>query len=107
LRALIRDSATLPYVSKVSLWEITIKTSLQRLDLVVSFTEFMDELPKQGFRLLDIDMQDLRTLYTLPLHHGDPFDRLIIAQAIARSWPIISDDGKLIYTLLSYFSSLF
>ncbi|WP_394334302.1 PIN domain-containing protein [Spirosoma aerolatum] len=51
-------------------------------------------LPKQGFQFLDIEPSDLHTLYTLPMHHGDPFDRMIIAQAIARSWPVVSDGGK-------------
>ncbi|GAA4400867.1 type II toxin-antitoxin system VapC family toxin [Nibrella viscosa] len=94
VRTLIRDPQNIPYISKASLWEITIKSSLGKLDLEVSFDAFLDELPKQGFQFLDIEPADLRILYTLPMHHGDPFDRLIIAQAIAHSWPVISDDSK-------------
>lgn len=59
-----------------------------------SFNAFMDELPKQGFSFLDIEPDDLRVLYTLPLQHGDPFDRLIIAQATVHKWPVVSDDDK-------------
>lgn len=84
----------MPFISVVSLWEITIKATLGKLDLGTSFNSFMDELPRQGFLFTDIEPADLRVLYSLPMHHGDPFDRLIIAQAIARKWPIVSDDGK-------------
>lgn len=94
VRDLIQDPQTVPYISKSSLWEITIKAALGRLDLGTSFDAFMDELPRQGFQLLNIEVDDLRVLYTLPMHHGDPFDRLILAQAIARSWSVVSDDGK-------------
>lgn len=94
VRALISDRQTTPYVSKASLWEITIKAALGKLDLGTSFNTFMDEIPRQGFQFLDIEPDDLRVLYTLPMHHSDPFDRLIIAQAIARTWPVASDDGK-------------
>ena len=94
LRTIIQDSQNQIYASKASLWEITIKVALGKLDVGLSFNEFIDELPRQGFQFLDIDFQDLRILHALPLLHGDPFDRLIIAQAIARSWPVISDDGK-------------
>lgn len=94
IKELILNSQTVPYISKASLWEITIKASLGRLDLGTSFDAFLEELLRQGFQFLDIQPNDLRTLYTLPMHHGDPFDHLIIAQAIARSWPVVSDDSK-------------
>jgi len=94
VRELIHDAQTMPFISVVSLWEITIKATLGKLDLGTSFNSFMDELPRQGFLFTDIEPADLRVLYSLPMHHGDPFDRLIIAQAIARKWPIVSDDGK-------------
>ena len=93
-RELINDPQTIPFISVVSLWEITIKTTLGKLDLGTSFDSFTDELPKQGFFFIDIKPEDLRILHSLPMHHGDPFDRLIIAQAMTRTWPIISDDSK-------------
>ncbi len=94
IRANLEHPQTTCYVSKASLWEITIKVALGKLDLSGSFNDFIDELPRQGFHLLDIDVDDLRTLYKLPYHHGDPFDRLIIAQALSRRWPVVSDDAK-------------
>lgn len=94
VRDRIEDTQTTCYVSKVSLWEITIKVALGKLDIGTSLDAFLDELPRQGFRLLDIDLNDLRTLHKLPFHHGDPFDRLLIAQAFSRQWPVISDDTK-------------
>ncbi|GAB3567424.1 type II toxin-antitoxin system VapC family toxin [Spirosoma luteolum] len=94
LRDHIEQSQTPCFVSKASLWEITIKAALGKLDLGMAFDQFFDELPRQGFQLLDIDLADLRMLHRLPFYHGDPFDRLIIAQAIARNVPIMSDDAK-------------
>lgn len=94
VRERIEHPQSICLVSKVSLWEITIKAALGKLDLGVSLDIFLNELPRQGFRLLDIDLNELRILRTLPFYHGDPFDRLIIAQAIARDCPIISDDAK-------------
>ncbi len=94
IRANLEHPQTTCYVSKASLWEITIKVALGKLDLIGSFDDFIDELPWQGFHLLDINVDDLRTLYTLPFRHGDPFGRLIIAQALSRRWPVVSDDAK-------------
>lgn len=94
VRAFIQDPQTDLYISKASLWEITIKSSLGKLDLGTSYDDFIEELPRQGFLFLDIEFQDLHVLHSIPFYHGDPFDRLIIAQAMARSWAVISDDGK-------------
>lgn len=71
------------FVSIASLWEMTIKRSLGKLDFEGSIEEFAADLEmRHGFTLLPIVPTDLSRLQTLPRHHGDPFDRLLIAQAL-------------------------
>ena len=91
---LIENPDELIYVSKVSLWEITIKSALGKLDIGIPFLELEPFLQNKGFTIIDFEFAALNILHTLPFHHGDPFDRLIIAQAIANHLPLISDDGK-------------
>ena len=67
------------YISKASLWEITIKVSIGKLNLKGSLIDFYNYLEEKGFEILEFDINDLETLLTLPFHHQDPFDRMIIA----------------------------
>jgi len=79
-------------VSMASFWEITIKTSLGKLTTVGNIAEIMDQAVFKGFKLLTIEREHLIVLSTLDLIHRDPFDRLIIAQAIAEKMPLVSSD---------------
>ena len=81
-------------VSKASLWEIAIKVSLKKLQLGVSFENLEKYLQKCQFETLEFEHKDLQQLVRLPLHHRDPFDRLIISQAITNNYTIITDDPK-------------
>jgi PIN domain nuclease of toxin-antitoxin system len=93
-RALIENPANERLLSIVSLWEIAIKTSLGKLTLSASFDELIPaQLKLNGIDLLNINVDHLSTLTTLPFHHRDPFDRLIIAQAIVEKPTVISLDG--------------
>ena len=93
-REAISDAANEIYVSVISYWEISLKFAMGRLGLQ-GITP--DELPEKT-REIDIDTLDLLeedaiTFYQLPrLKHKDPFDRLIIWQAIRRDIPLISKD---------------
>jgi len=70
-------------VSMASLWEMSIKRTLGRLSFDGSMPEFARGLVEiQGFRLLPIEATHLHRLEALPVHHRDPFDRLLIAQAL-------------------------
>ncbi len=80
-------------VSMVSLWEITIKVSLGRLELQDDLTTVESILKQQDIALLPIRTPHLLHLLNLPFHHRDPFDRLIIAQAQAEQLTLVSDDG--------------
>ena len=78
--------------SNVGLWEITIKSSLRKLDLYVPILEMESFLNEKNIQLYSFTYKHLNILHSLPYHHGDPFDRLIIAQAIADDLTIVTDD---------------
>jgi len=93
-RQLIEDPANEKWVSIASAWEIAIKASLSKIELHVPFnTLFPEQLDLNGFKYIAIHWQHLRLVSQLPLHHRDPFDRLIIAQSITEQMPIISIDA--------------
>ncbi len=79
--------------SMASLWEIAIKRSLGKLDLEIELADFAWQLQENhGFRLIGIAPTDLDRLAALPHHHGDPFDRLLIAQALEQGATAITND---------------
>jgi len=80
------------FVSIASLWEIAIKVSLNKLELKTPFNQINMQLLKNGFELLPVTFEDTLTVAALPFHHRDPFDRIIIAQAITNGLTIISKD---------------
>ncbi len=92
-RQLIENSNNESFLSIVSLWEIAIKTALGKLDLAEPFEQmFPKQLQLNRIEVLDITVDSLIKLTTLPFHHRDPFDRLIIAQGLVEEVPIISVD---------------
>jgi PIN domain nuclease of toxin-antitoxin system len=83
------------YFSLVSLWEIAVKMKIGKLNTVgSSVTYIRDEMAEYGMELLPIRYEHILQLERLPLHHSEPFDRLLIAQAIAESLPILTHDEK-------------
>lgn len=92
-RALIEDGTNERWLSVASLWEMAIKTSLGKLTLSAPFDVLIpQQLNLNGVELLDIKMTHASLVATLPFHHRDPFDRLLIAQAIVEQMPIVSVD---------------
>jgi PIN domain nuclease of toxin-antitoxin system len=92
-RALIEDDMHDKRLSTASLWEMAIKLSLGRLTLAEPFGVLIpQQLRLSGIEILNIEIAHLAVLTTLPFHHRDPFDRLIIAQAIAEQCPVVSVD---------------
>lgn len=84
-----------PYVflSIASLWEISIKLSIGKLSLPKQFSQFITEqLSLNQITVLPIKVIHLEAVSSLPLHHRDPFDRLLIAQAIVEQISIVSAD---------------
>jgi len=77
-----------------SLWEIAIKASLRKLDLLQPYGQLIpQQLEENDITVLPIETGHLNNLIDLPFHHRDSFDRLIIAQALAEGFPVISSDA--------------
>jgi PIN domain nuclease of toxin-antitoxin system len=80
-----------PLVSAASVWEIAIKRSLGKL---VAPDDLPDLILDDGFTMLAVDAQAAWQVRALPHHHRDPFDRLLIAQALSRQLPVITADPQ-------------
>ena len=89
-RALISDPANLVLVSMACLWEIAIKVRLGKLE--ADLDEIDSAIDAQGFDRLDIALPHLQALATLPTHHRDPFDHLLIAQAQSEQLTFVTND---------------
>ena len=86
-----RDNECL--VSLASCWEIAIKVSLGKLRIDADLASFLPEqLAANGFRLLGIELRHTTRVARLPFHHRDPFDRLLVAQALEERLPLVSCD---------------
>lgn len=93
-RALIEDPANERMLSVASLWEMAIKVSLGKLTLSAPFDDLIPEqLNLNGIGLLNITIDHVSLIATLPFHHRDPFDRLLLAQAITEKMPVVSLDA--------------
>jgi len=91
--SLLRDPAHRKLLSVASCWEIAIKAGLKKLALgEPSRTYIASALAKTGFEILPIAVEHAVAVETLPMNHKDPFDRLLIAQAIEENIPVVSGD---------------
>jgi PIN domain nuclease of toxin-antitoxin system len=91
---LIDDPANDVFVSPASYWEIAIKVGLGKLVLHAPYDDFMQKgIVGNDFEILHIEPKHTSILTTLPLHHRDPFDRLLIAQAMVEAIPIVGKDA--------------
>lgn len=82
-------------VSIVSMWEIAIKSSIGKLKIKSSISKIADTCEKEQLDILSIKPFHLDEISKLPPIHGDPFDRLIISQAITENLVIITKDGTI------------
>lgn len=95
-KALIFDSAHAKVVSPASYWEIAIKISQKKYSLNKPYEEAMREaIDLNGFGYLHIEPRHTAMLTNMPFHHKDPFDRLLVAQAMTENIPIVSADSQL------------
>jgi PIN domain nuclease of toxin-antitoxin system len=95
-KAVMLDAANEILISPASYWEIAIKVRLGKLTLHQPYEAFLDLcLDTYGFTILPIEPRHTAALITLPLHHKDPFDRLLVAQAMVEDIPLISGDPVL------------
>ena len=91
----IKDINQPCFLSAASLWEITIKKQLGKLVLNISLEELFEFIERNQIEIIQITLDHLVTLLKLPNHHSDPFDRLIISQAISENLILLSRDKEI------------
>lgn len=94
-RALIEGNGALNFVSIASLWEIAIKISLGKLVLKAPFEVIHSLMIQNGFKILPVTVDDTLQLATLPFFHRDPFDRILIVQAMLNELTLITNDQQI------------
>jgi PIN domain nuclease of toxin-antitoxin system len=90
-KTIITDPSNLIFVSAASTWEIAVKKSIGKLK---SPDDLIEQIHNNQFKSLPIDLEETLIVETLPPHHQDPFDRILIAQAQFFDLTIISRDRK-------------
>ena len=92
-RQAIESDATTVFVSAASIWEMAIKVGLGKLRLKDPLDEWVPEaLERHGFKMLSVSVAHAAAVASLPLHHADPFDRMLIAQARTEQLVIVTSD---------------
>jgi PIN domain nuclease of toxin-antitoxin system len=86
------ESAEVVFLSIASLWEIAIKLNIGKLTLQGAFEDIEAQLIATDIKILPITFADTVKFRDLPLHHRDPFDRILVAQSINHSLVLISRD---------------
>lgn len=90
---LIRDPANLLYASAASVWEVAVKASLGKIQ--VAPDALLDALGSNGFEAMAVSWRHAARVAGLPMHHRDPFDRLLVAQSLSESVPLLTHDRAL------------
>lgn len=94
--AAIQSAENTIYLSLVSAWEMSIKSGLGKLSLAQPIEPFVrGQARRNRFEILPITLTHIATVETLPLHHRDPFDRLLIAQSMTEGLPLITADHSI------------
>lgn len=83
------------YISIASFWEITIKIQIGKLKIDISLEELFNYADRNQIEIVQITSEHLLVLAALPQHHSDPFDRLIVSQAISENLTLYSRDKRL------------
>ena len=83
------------YLSIVSAWEVAIKLSIGKLEISGKTADFIQDAESNGIIILPIKPSHLTTFESLPFIHRDPFDRLLIASALAEEMTLITDDNNI------------
>ncbi len=92
-RGLILAPRAIIWVSAVSLWEIAIKHALNRSNMPMSGREALGYFRQAGYRILAIEPEHTVVVEELPAHHQDPFDRLLVAQALVEPMRLVTHDA--------------
>ncbi len=102
-RELLSDPTNQVFVSVVSLWEIAIKTGTGKLSISKPLFDIVNEVADSSSILLGVEPMHPLAVSTLPFHHRDPFDRMLIAQSQVEFLNLMSDDEA----FPDYLSNLF
>jgi PIN domain nuclease of toxin-antitoxin system len=95
-RQIMEDASTEPFLSAVSGWEMAIKARLGKLKLPADLQGFVaEQLRINAIQVLPIEMAHAVHVFTLPDHHRDPFDRMLVAQSQLENLPILSGDPQI------------
>ena len=89
-REIIENSENSKFICSVSLFEITIKMGLGKLNLSFAHDELIATVNKSNYGILQVENKYLSVYYTLPMIHKDPFDRLLISTALSENLTIIT-----------------
>lgn len=89
---ILEDEKKDKYVSIVSIWEIAVKLTIEKIQLYYPFSDIVHKLSFEKIGILNVSFKHTQQIISLPLHHRDPFDRMIIAQSITEDLTIISKD---------------
>lgn len=95
-KTLIADPSNHIWISTVSIWEIAIKHRLARGDMPVSSAEALQYFKESGYKILPIQPEHATLTEALPAIHQDPFDRLLVAQALHEPMHLITHDELLV-----------
>jgi PIN domain nuclease of toxin-antitoxin system len=91
-REMIQSPKSSVWISAATVWEIAIKHSLGRGDMPVSSQDALRYFRDSGYRVLPIDPEHAAAIEDLPAHHADPFDRILVAQALTEPMRLITHD---------------
>jgi len=93
VKDLLEDPTTDVILSVVNVWEIVIKSAIGKITLDDPIESIVEsQLQNHGFQLLSVELNHVFRLKVLPLHHKDPFDRLLIAQALVEDAIVLTVD---------------
>ncbi len=92
---LINNSQTRLFISAATIWELSIKTSLRKLNLAAPVRDVIDGYVQTGATLLSVTPEHGLATASLPWHHRDPFDRMLIAQAQLEELVLLTCDGRI------------
>jgi PIN domain nuclease of toxin-antitoxin system len=92
-RELIQSPKTAVWISAASVWEIAIKHALARGDMPVASQDAVRYFRESGYRFLAVEAEHAVAVEGLPAHHNDPFDRILVAQALIEPMRLMTHDA--------------
>lgn len=92
---LLEDETHDPVISVVNIWEIQLKHAIGKMDLNLPLAQIVKTYEEYGIEILPVYANHIVQLDQLPDHHRDPFDRLLVAQALVENMTLISKDPKI------------